>query len=438
MFIKFNIKNSNKGRVNMTMRTNFVNNIIKPSYAKKKSTFSRLSKQELMNFMYVTNEEETKFIIYGINIYDYFYVLNAFLRIDCIIDDSKSDFNSFLGHKVVRKDNVGQTLNNDKDKIRIIVFSDQYAEVADELVKSGLNPFTQIFDGRLIFGGQENVDNSNVKNIIFSGHFGPNSSDGGIFLLDGETNSVKKLAEGRFVGLCRYQDGYLAVLEQKAILYFDKNFSLIKQINIDDENSNTHGVDFDPADPNFIYVVETGYDRISVYDVVSSIKVEQIEFGDGMDARHINDILVTPQEIFVSMFSIRGIYHLTNWANDGAIVSLNKKNYCIDKVVAGGLNGPHTIQRINNNMLFCDSYMGTVKCDNQILCRFNGFTRGICYDGGNTLFIGQSKPRHLTNLAQLHPNFSSDSGIHCFIPSHRLSKFIPVRDVSQIYSIILP
>lgn len=422
----------------INIKTNYTKGILNEVYC---------SRENLKEFMHVTDMEETKFIIYGLNNHSKYYaVLSSkivYPKIEFFVNDSSEDIKSLKGYQTKTHEEFKEYLKLYKNKVKVIVFSDDYTRVVKQLQELGLDSFKQIFDGRYIFDMREFDTESiresdDISRIIYSSesHY---LYKGGIYVVDVQNQSHTKIMEGDFRGLRSYKNGYLALDDKQGLLFLNSKFEVEKLIKIDD--ADLHGIDVLNENSPYIFVTETAFDRISVFNIETGIKEEQIEIAGknvrekGLGMYHINDILIKGDEILVSMASMRGLFHRGAFKDDGAVVSMNMKDYVFDKVYADKLNSPHSLIKAGENILFCDSGKGNIYCNGEVIHKLNGFIRGLHFNG-YALYVGQNIPRHLPYLMQTSKNFSNDSGIHSFIPSRRVSTFKPFSKIKQVYGII--
>lgn len=131
----------------------------------------------------------------------------------------------------------------------------------------------------------------------------PSIEKGGLFSYDFEKGECIKHYSGDYRGMKRYGNGFIALRENVGIIVYDQNLNEEKCIPT--KNMEMHGLGFFSDEPNIVYVVETAKDQIGVYDIKNGIKVQEIKFSSQRyDNRHINDILVDEQYIYLSIFSL--------------------------------------------------------------------------------------------------------------------------------------
>lgn len=72
--------------------------------------------------------------------------------------------------------------------------------------------------------------------------------------------------------------------------------------------------------------------------------------------------------------------------------------------------------------------------DKKILGTFPGFSRGLDYDG-RYYFVGQNKNRNYTKNFGSSNNISLDNSIVIFDSTNKISKSLPLNNISEIHSI---
>jgi len=334
--------------------------------------------------------------------------------------------------------------SENRKNIRVIVFTES-DEDYKILVGIGLNPFTQIFDGYYIYSKvlEEDIDvtlHKYNKNFYFSGY---GSKQEGIYKFSRPDNTYQVVRKGDYRGLTKYKNGYIALENNNGIDFFDEAFSF--NFSIEAPDLDFHDIIIHPQDDNIIITSETRYDRLGIYEIHSGKKIDQIEirsifksnYDDFVDHFHINDIVINDKYLYVSLMSINGGLNSISWFNDGAILEIDMNKNKINRVLKKDMLFPHTIFCLNECMLYCETGNGRVFCDSQILCEYNGLLRGLDFDG-YTLYIGQSSPRHITKeLFALKKTILFNAGIYFYEPYTKSSQFYPIREVEEIYDILV-
>ncbi|QUL52230.1 hypothetical protein KDC22_17315 [Paenibacillus tritici] len=422
-------------------RTHYARGILNETYN---------SRDSLSRYMHVSDVDQARFVIYGTNTHaKYYAALSSKLlypKIELFVSEEEGveeDGKKLRGFEVISVGRFANYIEQYGEHLKVIVFSDQYPEAVKRLQEMGLDPLKQLFDGRYIFDLKE-LDNGyvsesdNVNKVILTVE-SFRSNKGGLFVYDTASSSYTKHLSGDFRTLLRYKDGYLAMEDNNGMLYLNSDYEIERTVALPD--ADLHGMDIHRSGgSDYAYIIETAWDRIAVYDLESGKRVEQIEVGKSIvnstpGMLHISDILIDNERILIAMASRSGMFTRGAFKDDGAILGMDMHDYIVDEVYAEQLNTPHSLIKIGKDILFCDSAKGMVYCNKQVLTQFNGFVRGLHFNGYG-LYVGQNVPRHLPYLLQISPNYSNDTGIHTFVPSRRVSGFQKLPFCGQIYSIL--
>ena len=274
------------------------------------------------------------------------------------------------------------------------------------------------------------------KNLLVSTEQGK----GGLYCVEPKTEKFKKIHEGYFVGLVRHKQGYLVLKVPNKLCVLDFDLGMKAEIELDRFNMGLHGLAI--SDDGFIYIVDAQKDRVLIYDQQSMTREMELVISEEQnDCHHINDIYLTKESLYLSMFSLEGGYRkrgIEAW--DGAVVRLDRKKLASIEVVVDNLKAPHSIMLFGNWLYFCDSLRLNVarknikSGDSEIVADFHGFTRGLSLDQ-KFLLVGQSKMRHIQRLNRQIKNISLNAGVHLYNQEHRVSRFINLP-VENIYSVI--
>ncbi|WP_339256958.1 hypothetical protein [Paenibacillus sp. FSL P2-0136] len=408
------------------------------------------SRDSLSRYMHVSDPDQAKFVIYGTNTHARYYAAlsNKMLypRIELFVSEeegAEEEGRKLRGFDVISASRFPGIIEQYGVHLKVIIFSDQYPEAVKHLQEMGLDPLSQLFDGRYIFDLKELdtgyvPERDNVHKVIFTVE-SFRSNKGGLYIYDTAASSYSQQLSGDFRTLLRYKDGYVAMEDDRGLLYLNSDFEVERTVEMLD--ADLHGMDIcNVGGSDYAFIIETAWDRIAVYDLETGKRVEQIEVGKSIvngtpGMLHISDILIQGDRILIAMASRNGMFTRGAFKDDGAIMGMDMHSFIVDEVYAEQLNTPHSLLKINNDILFCDSAKGTVYCNKQVLTTFNGFVRGLHFNGYG-LYVGQNVPRHLPYLLQISPNYSNDTGIHTFVPSRRVSGFQKLPFSGQVYSIL--
>jgi hypothetical protein len=189
------------------------------------------------------------------------------------------------------------------------------------------------------------------------------------------------------------------------------------------ENARPHGV---ACEDGRIAVCYSGLDQVArfwdeVPYPVTSIS-NKIDFT-GLPEHHVNDCEISGERLYVSMFSYSG-----NWKRgifDGVILERGMFRDVNFRPVLTGLSLPHTPKVIG----------GVLHKGMSVLATFNGFIRGVDYDG-EFYYVGQSQHRHITRRLGAN-NISLDTGIFMLDPVTKCTKFFPTPGLTDINAVMV-
>jgi hypothetical protein len=141
-----------------------------------------------------------------------------------------------------------------------------------------------------------------------------------------------------------------------------------------------------------------------------------------MDIHHVNDIAINGDSLYLSMISTKGLDKKNWWRfDDGAIIELDKLTLEFRRFERRNLKYPHSVKVFNNEMYVCQSKDGNLtKINDNAITKFNGFTRGLDYDG-RFFYVGQSLFR---GTLDQNNHFNLDAGIHIYDTFSNFSRFI--------------
>ncbi|WP_336783241.1 hypothetical protein [Paenibacillus illinoisensis] len=389
---------------------------------------------KIANFMNLGEKSDFEILLYG---HDYNHISQfiSFIFLNYKVINPKindTQFNESLNTFIYPTTILDNYPN--KQKTKVIIFEENYYETVNFLISIGFNPFEQIYDGLIMLGVKDEPNLDKTTRLVFTG--AGQGDVGGIFTYNFDHSKFDKVVEGDFRDLKPYKNGYLAIDDNVGLIQYDNQFRKINEIII--KNMDLHGFDIDPKNENIVYLVETATDIIGIYNLSTGQKIDELLFSGekSIDKHHINDILVTEQSVYLSLFSLNGLFDRSAWQGDGAIIRLSReKKGLIEEVLLHGLDGPHTIINFADDIIFCDSLNRRVFRNEKILCEFNGFVRGL-YFNGHSLFVAQSKKRRIIDTAHKFNNNAIQSGIHIYHISSKTSSFIPTPFTKNIYSII--
>lgn len=327
---------------------------------------------------------------------------------------------------------------DDVDKIFIIITTTSFPAVEEQLREYGFRPGTHFCISPSLKNFQlVSRINNHSQTVYFTCSDQPHQG-GGLYSYDIETREKKRLIEGLCHGITQSGDKIIMVDDLVGIRVMNLEFETLNIFDMP-AKSGPHGIAHCP-DRNILFVNLSGRDAIGMYDLDTGMLIEEIPISGkfkntGVAQHHINDCCVHDGYLYVSMFSFSG-----NWkigVYDGGILQFDiDTRECMGPVVSN-LWMPHTPIVIKGLLHYCDSMRGVVSDSTwRIMTQFNGFIRGIAYDG-SYFYIGQSAHRYIDRLEGTTGNISLDTGFHLVDATHKASKFYSIPDLTDINSVLV-
>lgn len=292
------------------------------------------------------------------------------------------------------------------------------------------------------FKTTKNIEKYTKKILISTESVTPQNTAEGIFLLDLKSKSLNQLYKGNFAGLKQYKHHfYVLQRDLNELWILDKHFHRISQIPLNPISNigELHGLDI--SSDGLIYIVGASNNKVLILESKTMQKKEELILThEKFDFHHMNDICVTDNDIYLSMFSIHHQWDTLKEISAGVVVKFDRNTLLPKSVVSDGLRAPHSVTISQNHLYFCDSLnMNVCRVDlksKDVLAtaQFHGFTRGLYLDG-EILIVGQSEMRHLQGLDTRFSNISLQAGIHIFDIHSNIGQFIPLP-VSNVYSVV--
>ncbi|MGG1553514.1 DUF4915 domain-containing protein [Paenibacillus ferrarius] len=253
----------------------------------------------------------------------------------------------------------------------------------------------------------------------------------GLYVVDLGNKIISKLLTANCRGIVPYREYYYLATEKK-ILKLDSQFKIVEEHLV--PHSDLHGIRL--YNNSLLYIAETSNNSVGVYQLEPFQRINEIKVSPyNFDFNHINDLWIQDDSLYVSMFSLDVEWKKLEDTYDGIIIKYNIYDVTEFEIIRKGLKFPHTVKVIEDNLHFCDSLNLNLVRNNETLAQFNGFTRGLAFDGFN-YYIGQSSMRHVSRLIKKFNNVSIDCGIHIFNPYTCISSFL-LMPAKQIYEIIV-
>lgn len=356
---------------------------------------------------------------------------------DIILDNNELMHGKYMGIPVVSPKKI---LNNHKDLI-IIITTSSYKTAIEQLSEYDLDLNKEIFISPVlknVFISQNLKKIS--KRILFtcSDIPEPNSkvSGGGLYEYELKSRSLKKVLSGKFHEIEEYNNKFYIADEFFGVIIVSKNYKILSRIKAL-KGSTIHGLAIDKKN-DLLFVANTGRDSISVIDIESEEIIDEIFIGhnkDGMnDRHHINDMCFYNNELYISMFSLSGL-----WKNnyyDGGVIQFSYKNKK-QNIIKKDLIMPHTITVEDDSIIYMESLPGKLYISHgENEYKFNGFIRGLCRYK-NYIFIGQSEHRYFDRYEKNNKLFSINCGIYVLDKKTSAYIFHSLESLMNIHSMIL-
>jgi len=263
---------------------------------------------------------------------------------------------------------------------------------------------------------------------------------GGLYLLDFAGNRWTKLYAGGCTGFVYAKGRWIVAVDGDELIAFDNHFRIAARKKW--RKSDFHGAA--ALNDEVVLFAETGRNAVGCYDAESLERIGEIRFSpEERDVFHINDIWVDGRKLYVSAFTCTGKWYLDPIAKSGTISVIDLSGFRPDTRMdadlaeckaADGLHMPHSVTVTKGGIAYCDSMRFRVAAGG-LHVQFPGFTRGLALTD-ETMYVGQSRMRHVLRIPHEFSNCSQDAGIHVYRPEWRISRFVPLP-VHQVYHIVL-
>ncbi|WP_208591997.1 DUF4915 domain-containing protein [Gracilibacillus suaedae] len=293
----------------------------------------------------------------------------------------------------------------------------------------------------MLYGLKDDPDFKHINKRLLITCPSSETDQGGLFLVDFNHNAFKKLYSGSCSGMTIVNDRLFIASDENQIITMDQEFQVIHK----KQYSKLDFHDITKFDDHVVLVVETATNTIGCYDTDSLTRIGEIRFNaEDKDIHHINDIWLDGHTLYVSMFSPYGKWYMTPQQRNGGIVAIDLTDFHPTQqlhinpenhIVVKDLYMPHTVMMHQNKLAYCDSMSFRVVAENKLPIQLSGFTRGLAITD-NTMFIGQSRMRHVLRIPHEFSNCSLDGGIYVYDPKFRISRFVPLP-VQQVYQILI-
>jgi hypothetical protein len=210
---------------------------------------------------------------------------------------------------------------------------------------------------------------------------------GALYSIENENGTLKihKVLDEDCRGMARYKDHLILATHSSGILKLNSLYQVESKNGV--VKNDYHGV---AIYGEKAYIAETSQNVIGIYELAGLKRIGEIRFPPiGQDVNHINDVFISGNRLFVSMFSMKG-----DWRNQpvksGAIWEYSLTDHKPVKVHHRLLSQPHSVLHVQNQLFYCNSAKFEVRKGHQIFFRGLGYTRGLAIFG-DLVFIGQSE-----------------------------------------------
>jgi len=338
-------------------------------------------------------------------------------------------------------------LEEDKEKLFVVITTGGYESVVKQLVDLNLTPgehfcCTPELNGLRVISEirshEQRLLISSPDHEIYQANRQAGESGGGIFVYDTALESCTKIMSGNFHQIATIPDGFLIVNHYEGVFVFSKDLELVQKFSLP-TNSKPHGIAY-CSQRNIIFVANSGLDCITMHDGDSYQLLDQYKFSEkyektGLEQHHINDLLVVGDSIFISYFSESGNFH--RGVYDGGVRECAIDDMSISRTVYHDLWMPHSISLHNGTLCYLDTMRGELRLGNRTVCgKFPGFVRGLAYDS-KYFYIGQSENRYYERLSDWSNYISIDTGFYVFDPETKVARFVQLKGIRQVHDIVV-
>ena len=120
---------------------------------------------------------------------------------------------------------------------------------------------------------------------------------------------------------------------------------------------------------------------------------------------------------------------------DGCLMQINLETK-EQTILFDSLVYPHSIVKMNDQFYVLEALKGEVRClESDLRLQFPGFLRGMFWNE-KLCYVGQSRSRHLAKSREFQANLSMDNGIHIILLDQQFSRFVPLPDDCDVYTLL--
>lgn len=365
-------------------------------------------------------------------------------QISFLLDNNKNLVNSEL-ENIKIKDLSEIKKKNFLRNYFILICTTSFNEVANQLNKLGLKQsinysFCPILNEFIEISKIENINGE----ILISSGLPPEKNKllngGGLFFCKVNKSNIiniKKIYSASVHGVFITKKNIIISDSTRALVFLNRKFQVTKKIPFHNK-TRIHGIAYNEKN-NSYFLVNSLQDKITEIDekgkIISEIIISE-KFKKYKSAyHHCNDILIDENSIYVSMFSFSGNHQKNIY--DGGIMEFDLETKKYIGCPINNLWMPHSVKKFNGNIHILDSLKGDLRNgDKEVLGTFPGFSRGLDFDG-RYYFIGQSKNRNFSKNIGNSNNISLDNSVIVFDSQNKISKSLPLNNISEIHSVNL-
>jgi hypothetical protein len=332
---------------------------------------------------------------------------------------------------------------NQEDRPYVVVTASSYESIYPQLLYYGLIPREHFCISPALLNLKRITDIHNHKatllisspdHKLYTDLDADKSVGGGLYKYTIRDLKCEKVLNGTFHQIAEAEDSYYIAEEIKGVVKVNKNFEIIETFGFE-QGSYCHGVAYCPK-RKIVCVSRAGLDKVTCYDADSKKEIFSIILSNKKDkfgkSQHwINDLCIENGYLYICMFSISGAY--LQGIYDGGILQVDLDDIQKKDILVNDAWMPHTVRIFDSQICYLDSMRGYFKKGtNNIIGEFNGFMRGIAFDG-KYFYVGQSETRYFERLHGVRKNIAMNAGFFLFEESTYASKFFSIPQLRQVH-----
>jgi sugar lactone lactonase YvrE len=351
-----------------------------------------------------------------------------------LVDNNKDLHGTkFLGFEVHDPSKINES------EVTVLICSSSISEILQQLQKINVDSSTvQVSSHLKVQERLMQLEKFKFRGYISSGLPSHQNSleGGGIFFVEelGSNYTISKIFEANTHGMVFHEDHLIVSAQNFGILELDRQGNIKKQIELP-AGLRPHGIQI--YQNHYFVACSTGdcvLELNSEGEILNRFSISEKINRAGTPQHHCNDLLITQDSIFLSMFSISG-----NWKKgvfDGGILEFDRKTGK-QRVVCNNLKMPHSLCLHEENMYVLDSYRGAILgYDFTLIGKLNGFVRGLTF-ASNFLIVAESKNRNVSKLERSDLISSIDTRISIISPDIKAARSIQLpKTISEVHAIL--